>query len=74
MTQSEIETLRNEAAQYAHQALSPSNREWYRRVVVALDHFIEREGELLSALAGERKLRDDLAEALAKATGHTFHK
>lgn len=35
--------LRSEAAQYAKQALADSNREWYVRVVTALD---ERDAEI----------------------------
>ena len=34
-----------------------------------VDHLIERESELIDAIAGERRLREQLADALARATG-----
>lgn len=51
MNLEEIKELRSDAVQYAAQALSPSNREWYERVVNALDQKDAEIGDLKASLA-----------------------
>jgi hypothetical protein len=63
MDAQQMRELRDEAAQYAAQALSASNREWYTRVVSALDHANQlREALCEIANRASNMADDDAAE------------
>lgn len=49
-------------------AAVPINIQTVGALISEVKRLREREGEILSALAGERSLREQLADALAKAT------
>lgn len=68
--------LREEAARYAAQALSPSNREWYQRVVDALDSCARPQAGVSESEIAQiinpvviNKYRDELASGRKAANG-----